>query len=340
MTRPLRINVAGGWYHITARGHNRERIFSGQEDYVHFLELLEEMHVRFRVKIYAYALMPNHYHLLVSTPDGNASQAIQWLNVSYGVWYNLARDRTGSVFQGRFGSVLVEGSGWGLEVSAYIHMNPVVMRSLGFGKKDRAAEMQGLKQPKGEEVKRRLDRLRRFEWSSYSAYCGHVKKPDWLDTEELLGRVKGSEEGYRRYIEDRIKQGTEEDLLFRVKWGIVIGGERFARKVRGKISINRESLGRARLRERKTFEEVVKEVERIKGEKWAEFRDRHDDWGRDLVLWCARRYTGLTLRELGEKAGGLDYTGVSMAIKRVGLRSKRDRYLRKAIRRLSVICEK
>jgi len=55
-----------------------------------------------------------------------------------------------------------EGHGWGLEVSAYIHINPVVMSSLGFGKKDRAAERQGLKKPNVEEVKRRLDRLRSF----------------------------------------------------------------------------------------------------------------------------------------------------------------------------------
>jgi len=87
MVRPVRIRVSGGWYHVCSRGHNRERIFSQRGDYVHFLELVETMRERFRVRVYAYCLMPNHYHVLVSTPEGNISRAIQWLNGSYGIWY-------------------------------------------------------------------------------------------------------------------------------------------------------------------------------------------------------------------------------------------------------------
>jgi len=276
----------------------------------------------------------------MSTPEGNTSRAIQWLNVSYGVWYNLRHDRTGSVFQGRFGSVLVEGSGWGLEVSAYIHMNPIVMSSRGFGKKDRAAERLGWKEPGKEEVKRRLDDIREFEWSSYRAYGGYGRKPAWLNTATLLSRVKGGEAGYRAFIEDRIRQGAGEDIMSKVKWGLVLGGERFARKVRGKVRINRESLGRSELRKRKSFEDIVKEVARLKDEEWKAFRDRHDDWGRDLALWCGRRYTGLSLKELGAKAGGLDYSVVSIAIKRLETRAKTNRKLNKAMKRLNVICEK
>jgi len=116
-------------------------------------------------------------------------------------------------------------------------------------------------------------------------------------------------------------------------------GERFARKVRGKIRIDRESLGRSELRKRKSFEEVVKEVERLKKEPWDSFRNRHGDWGRDLVLWCARKHTGLTLRDLGEKIGGLNYTGVSMAIKRFESMAKQNRSLRKIMKALDAKCE-
>jgi len=284
--------------------------------------------------------MPNHYHLLISTPQGNASRAMQWVNVSYGVWHNLTHRRTGSVFQGRFGSVLVEGSAWGLEVSAYIHMNPIVMSAKGFGKKERAAERVGLDQPDNEEAKKRLDGIRHFEWSSYRAYGGYGKKPDWLETATLLRRVKDGQAGYRQLIEERIRQGTEEDIMSKVKWGLVLGGERFARKVRGRVKISRESLGQRELRKRKGFEEIVKTVERLKGEAWNAFRDRHEDWGRDLVLWCARRYTGLMLRELGAKAGGLDYTAVSMAIKRLESRARTDRPLRETMKQLTSICDK
>jgi putative transposase len=68
------------------------------------------------VEIHAYALMGNHYHLLIRTPEANASAAIQWLNVSYSVWFNKRRERVGHVFQGRFGSVTPRfrwGSGQG-----------------------------------------------------------------------------------------------------------------------------------------------------------------------------------------------------------------------------------
>ena len=124
MARPLRINVAGGWYHVTARGQRRDKIFDEGPDYRRFLELVAEMRLRYRVRIRAYCLMPNHYHVLVSTPEGNLSRAMHWLNVSYSRWVNTQRGQVGPVFQGRFQAVLLE-SGYALAVSRYIHMNPV-----------------------------------------------------------------------------------------------------------------------------------------------------------------------------------------------------------------------
>jgi REP element-mobilizing transposase RayT len=85
MARHVRIRVSGGWYHILARGHNRERIFGGEADYADFLGRLQEMRQRYRVRVVAYCLMPNHYHLLVRTPEANVSRAIQWLNGGYGI---------------------------------------------------------------------------------------------------------------------------------------------------------------------------------------------------------------------------------------------------------------
>ena len=83
MARPLRIDIAYGWYHITNRGLDRRQIFNDDRDYGHFLELLGEMHERYLVRVHAYVLMTNHYHLLIQTPEANASRALQWLNVSY-----------------------------------------------------------------------------------------------------------------------------------------------------------------------------------------------------------------------------------------------------------------
>src|SRR5213594_3117448 len=107
MARPLRIERIGCWYHLTARGNERRDIFRDDKDRRHFLELLEEVVSMFAVRLHAYVLMSNHYHLLVEITEANLSRAIHWLNVSYTVWFNRRHGRSGHFFEGRFKSVLV-----------------------------------------------------------------------------------------------------------------------------------------------------------------------------------------------------------------------------------------
>src|SRR5947208_1198738 len=107
MARLLRLNREGAWYHVTARGNERRAIFRDDRDRVRFLELLPIWQGRFRIRLHAYVLMPNHYHLLVQTPEANLSRAMQWLNVSYTVGFNRRHDRVGHVLQGRYKAVIV-----------------------------------------------------------------------------------------------------------------------------------------------------------------------------------------------------------------------------------------
>lgn len=338
MARPVRIRVAGGLYHVCARGHDRQALFTDRRDYTHFLELLEEMHERFRVRVYAYCLMRNHHHLLVKTPEGNISRSIQWLNGSYGIWYNRRHDRGGHLFGERFKAVLVENEAWGLEVSFYMHMNPVMTESLGLGKKSRKVQAQGLAGPPlQEDVQRQLEVLRRHAWSSYRAYAGYGPSPQWLDSATLLRRAGGAEK-YRLALEERIRQGTKEDYRSRIRWGLVLGGERFARKVRGKVRLCRETAGRKELARRRSFEEIVGIVEQMKGESWSVFRDRYGDWGRDVVLWAGRKYGGMTLKELGTAAGGMDYVAVAAAVRRIAERSRAESRLRSVLRNVERQC--
>ena len=83
VARALRIERAGAWYHVTARGNERRAIYRDQRDRRHFCELLGETVVRFRLVLHAYALMENHFHLLVQTLEPNLGAAMRWLNVSY-----------------------------------------------------------------------------------------------------------------------------------------------------------------------------------------------------------------------------------------------------------------
>src|SRR6185436_10932209 len=104
MARPLRILIAGGWYHVTARGNERREIFRSDRDRQRFLALVSELPDRYGVGIHAFVLMDNHYHLLVQTAEANLNHAIRWLNVGYAIWFNWKHRRVGHLFQGRYGS--------------------------------------------------------------------------------------------------------------------------------------------------------------------------------------------------------------------------------------------
>ena len=113
------------------RGIERRTIFDGRHENEHFLELLGEVHERYRFRIHAYCLLVNHWHVIVQTSEANLSQGMQWLGLAYSSWYNARHDRVGPLFQGRFRSVPVEEGTWVYELSLYVHLNPV--RTLEFG---------------------------------------------------------------------------------------------------------------------------------------------------------------------------------------------------------------
>ena len=103
-------------------------------------------------------------------------------------------------------------------------------------------------------------------------------------------------------------------------------------------ALRREARGNAheqtelrRLAPRVSWEEIVAAIEKVKGQKWDEFCQRHGDWGRDAALWLGRRRARLTLAQLGELAGGVDYAAVSQAVSRFGKRLANERYLRRTI---------
>lgn len=117
MARTLRIDRIGGWHHVTARGNERRAIWTDDQDRDAFVERLETWAERFEVRLHAYVLMPNHYHLLVELPRAGLSRAMQWLNLSYSAYYNARHRRSGHLFQGRFASVAVDEAEWALDLT-------------------------------------------------------------------------------------------------------------------------------------------------------------------------------------------------------------------------------
>ena len=352
MARPLRIDIADGWYHVASRGIERRAIFTDGREHERFLDLLGEAVDRFRILVHAHVELPNHYHLIMQTPEANLSLAMQWLNLSYAAWFNRRHDRVGPLFQGRFKSIPVEGSAWAYELSVYVHLNPVMRQAHGLSKLEKKAESEGLRVPSRDVVTRRLKQLREFPWSSYGAYAGYRKPPSWLTTEELHKRAAREQaermRAYRRHVRQRLARGIEPELKERLADGFALGTEAFCTKMRKAAASQRETVGTRELRRRASFAEVVRAVERVRKKPAGEFLDTRGDWARPLLLWGARRWTGMTLRELGfalgETAGHrrpADYTAVAMAIKRFEQKAEHDKALSSAMQSLvaSIECE-
>jgi REP-associated tyrosine transposase len=341
MARPLRIERPDGRYHVTARGNERKAIYRNDSDRVHFLELLAESTERFGVRIHAYVLMNNHFHLMVETPEANLSRTVQWLNVSYSVWFNRRHDRAGHLFQGRFKSIIVEeDSGW-QEVARYIHLNPVRLAKLALDKRPQAASRIGaLQGPSAELVAQRLSKLREFRWSSYRSYAGYGGGVGWLwrqPLDRLCGGRSDSERraALRQYTEEPIRQGVLERPWDRLVAGLVLGTEEFARQLRKQVKANRrEQPALRQLEPPLDWSDIIAVLERVKGEKWLEFRQRHGDWGRDAALWLGRQRGRYTLSELGELAGGIDYAAVGQAVSRFSKRLQTDSDLQRSFKKI------
>lgn len=336
MARALRVNVKDGWYHVMARGIDGKAIYTDARDREHFLELVEEMHARYRILIHAYVLMNSHYHLVLQTPDANISQSMHWLNAGYGIWFNKRHERVGPVFQGRFKSVPVEGGAWAYELSLYVHLNPVRIKAYGLSKLDRKIESRcPVLQLSKEDVALRLKRLRTYKWSSYRFYAGYERCPGWLETRSLLGRAHKQPSRqrlfYRKDVSDRLRCGVEEAVWEKLKNGFALGSEVFAEQLRKNAGVVlREYTQKTELRPKVDLPVVIKTVEAVKGEAWEQFAFRHGDWGLALAMWAARRFCGMTLREIGEAMGGMDYAAVAMAIRRFEKDCDENRLMRTA----------
>ena len=128
MPRVPRIDIGGHIYHIINRANGRKTIFHTKEDYIHFEKLLEEAKKKFNMRILAYVLMPNHWHLvLYPKHDGDLSVFMQWLTLTHTQQYHAKKKSTGHghIYQGRYKSFLVGKDSYLLAVIKYIERNPV-----------------------------------------------------------------------------------------------------------------------------------------------------------------------------------------------------------------------
>jgi putative transposase len=201
MARQWRIEYPGALYHVLSRGNGRQDIFLDDDDRNAFMEILHILADRFDIEVYAYVLMSNHYHLLLKTRQANLSNGMQWLGTVYTRGFHIRHHAGGHLFQGRFKSFLVENTAYLLQLSLYIHRNPMRAKI--------------------------IDRLADYTWSSYRYYAYKKKPPPWLNIDRILEHFTSDNRhvAYRRKIQ---RYANEEKRIWEdVKFGLAYGSTEF-----------------------------------------------------------------------------------------------------------------
>jgi putative transposase len=301
MARPIRVEFAGAVYHVTARGNERRAIYRDDQDRRRFLETLGEMAEQFGVRVLAYCLMPNHYHLVVGTPLGNLSQAVGWLQVTYTVRFNRRHRRSGHLFQGRFKAQLVEADAYARWLVEYVHLNPVRPRQKG-----------------GPIPAEQAAALARYEWSSHRDYAGLRRKPaGWLCMDWLRYWGKDTAAARREYRRAMGRWFTEpvESPWTELQSGLVLGGEELLGKARGLIG-KKKGQDEARWT-------VVEEATALRDRVQALVKDEPDE----IKIW-ARVHLGREQRVMVAKEFGYkDGSGLTHLLKAVEQRATKDKRL-------------
>ena len=215
MPRALRIEYPGAVYHVMCRGDRREAIFLTDVDRTSFLETLGQACEKTGWRVHAYVLMPNHYHLVVETPEPNLVAGMRWLQSTYTIRFNSRNRMSGHLFQGRYKAVVVdaESAGYLGTVSTYVHLNPVRAKMIP------------------------AEKVRQFAWSSARWYGGRRARPSWLCLERVLGSfgwcdAVAGRRCYQRYLVERAREelggGSDREKAYAsIRRGWCLGGEEF-----------------------------------------------------------------------------------------------------------------
>ena len=193
MPRHARLDAPGTLHHVMGRGLDRTRVFEGEADREDFVHRLAGLCREGALVVYAWVLMPNHFHLLVRTGTPPLGQSMQRLLTGYVVNFNRRHHRVGHLFQNRYKSIVCEADPYLLELTRYIHLNPL-----------RSA------------LVTRLGDLRRYPWTGHAALMGGVARP-WQDTATVLGYFGGRRRQaiahYEAFVAEGIRRGRRPELV-------------------------------------------------------------------------------------------------------------------------------
>jgi REP element-mobilizing transposase RayT len=317
MARPLRIEYPGAFYHVISRGISHESLFRSHRDKEKFLEYIEKVSERFSIIIHTYCLMNTHYHLLIETSEPNLSQSIQWLNVSYAIYFNRKHNRSGYLFQGRFKAILIDADAYLKQLSRYIHLNPV---------KAKLVSSAGL-----------------YRWSSYPAFTGKQTPPMFLETGWLLSNFgkskKVAQKNYKEFVE-KANIKTLENPSKHITEGVILGDTDFVNWIKDTfLSEKKDDKEIPQLRHLKPRISLETVVEQVSKEFNCEVENilqkgRKQNKAREAAIYLARDLTGLSGKALGNYFDGVSGALITIMYNRIANESSKNKRLKYALERL------
>jgi putative transposase len=321
MSRPLRIKYPNAWYHILNRGRHKELIFIDTKDYYRFIDLLKDTSGQWNLRIAAYCLMPNHYHLLVQTPDANISRCMRHIDGIYTQQFNRYHECDGSLFRGRYKSILVDADSYLLKLVRYIHYNPLKA---------------GL-----------TDRIDSYLWSSHRGYLSNAEKWNWLYKDFVFSMLSRNKGDWLKKYHQFLSMEEENDIskvLDKKKWPAMLGSVDFITKVKEKFfpeKINGEvPQSRELAPDLCQIQTIVCEYYRIDKGKLFSSRRGISNEPRNIAIYLTRRLRGDSLKQIGVHFKLKKYSSVSSIIARMNEAIAKDQKLRNRIEKLIVILSK
>jgi REP element-mobilizing transposase RayT len=308
MARPVRIEYPGAVYHVVCRGNNRQAVFRDDHDRKRYLEKLSLYCEEKDVELLCYSLLTNHVHLVLETPQGNLSKMMQAFQTSYTVYFNKRHGRSGHVFEQRYKAFLVDRDNYLLEVSRYVHLNPVAARL--------------------------VERPAQYRWSSYASYIQGKGIPG-LKYQKVLEYFAGGKrkqvEQYREFVEGGFSAKEKLGEL-PVRKQAFIGDEEFeeaARKKVSKLSVVERSY---------PFKRIAGAVCRATGVSENDVkhssRTQEVQRARELLCYVSRRHGAVSLTELRAFLGVKELSTPSHALRRAETRLTDDRGFRRQLERV------
>lgn len=251
------------------------------------------------------------FHLILETPNADISKIMHYLNGSYTGYINRRRRRSGHFFQGRYKSTLVDVDSYLLELSRYVHLNPV----------------------RANIVKRPED----FNNSSYRSYISK-KKEDIIHRDLILGMISKSDRNSQKLYKDFVEMSIEEDLEDPLKdsyAGSILGGKTFIKEALNRLEddtvIQKEEIShRTELQVAFATDQIIDAIAfyyKISPDEL--LRDRGEY--RNIAIHLMKKWTSITNKQIGGLFGGLSYTAVSKANQRFIVKLKKDRKLRRRV---------